>query len=291
MSVDTGKELFRLGFLTAIEIPDRGYVGGLLITNHFGRPLEFQCTAPLKPNRTQEILYGPTLVPYVLGDLIGRTLIEKVGVKPHIVLTERQDLLGLRELVEIPVACVDDLPANEQAVPQVSEELPSIEPEAADGDVDLVPSDEPVAVVQPPNDEPASNGSTDVEQSVLETSIGEPALDPFELNVDSTPSPSPSPSAVMSSALETPVGVADNQPVGVTSLSREEKRPITAELSADSTVIQLGRQVLRFHVAHASDRSVASRGARVVPNDADLREPFERVREALGETARLGGSR
>src|SRR5580704_14309291 len=110
MSVDTGKELFRIGFLTAIEIPDRGYVGGLLVTNHFGRPLEFQCTAPLKPNRTQEILYGHTLVPYVLGDLIGRTLIEKVGVKPHIVLTERPDLLDLRELVTIAVACVDDGP-------------------------------------------------------------------------------------------------------------------------------------------------------------------------------------
>src|SRR5262245_48271603 len=110
MSVESGKELFRLGFLTAIEVPERGYVGGLLVTNQFGRPLEFQCTAPLKPNRTQEILYGPTLVPYVLGDLIGRTLIEKIGVKPHLVLTERQELLGLRELVEIPVACVDDSP-------------------------------------------------------------------------------------------------------------------------------------------------------------------------------------
>src|SRR5579862_7161932 len=112
MTAESGKENFRLGFLTAIEVPERGFVGGLLVTNHFGRPLEFQCTAPLKPNRTQEILYGPTLVPYVLGDLIGRTLIEKVGVKPHIVLTERQELLSLRELVQIPVACVDDLPAN-----------------------------------------------------------------------------------------------------------------------------------------------------------------------------------
>ncbi len=115
MSADSGKELFRLGFLTAIEVPERGYVGGLLVTNQFGRPLEFQCTAPLKPNRTQEILYGPTLVPYVLGDLIGRTLIEKVGIKPHLVLTERHELLGLRELVEIPVACVDEMPAKSQA--------------------------------------------------------------------------------------------------------------------------------------------------------------------------------
>ncbi len=108
MTVESGKENFRLGFLTAIEVPERGFVGGLLVTNHFGRPLEFQCTAPLKPNRAQEILYGPTLIPYVLGDLIGRTLIEKVGVKPHLVLTERNDLLPLRDLISIPVACVDE---------------------------------------------------------------------------------------------------------------------------------------------------------------------------------------
>src|SRR5271169_5452555 len=125
MSVDSGKELFRLGFLTAIEVPERGYVGGLLVTNQFGRPLEFQCTAPLKPNRTQEILYGPTLVPYVLGDLIGRTLIEKVGVKPHLVLTERHELLGLRDLVEIPVACVDEMPANGEPSPIDAEESPA----------------------------------------------------------------------------------------------------------------------------------------------------------------------
>jgi hypothetical protein len=45
MTVESGKENFRLGFLTAIEVPERGFVGGLLVTNHFGRPLEFQCTA------------------------------------------------------------------------------------------------------------------------------------------------------------------------------------------------------------------------------------------------------
>src|SRR5579862_9138993 len=112
MTAESGKENFRLGFLTAIEVPERGFVGGLLVTNHFGRPLEFQCTAPLRPNRTQEILYGPTLLPYLLGDLIGRTLIEKVGIKPHLVLTEREDLLSLRDLVSIPIACVDDATAE-----------------------------------------------------------------------------------------------------------------------------------------------------------------------------------
>lgn len=106
MSATNNREQFRLGFLAAIEDAERGYVGGLLITNRFGRPLEFQCTAPVKPNRTQQILYGPTLVPYVLAELIGRTLVEKVGVKPHLVLIERSDLLELRDHIQQPVACV-----------------------------------------------------------------------------------------------------------------------------------------------------------------------------------------
>lgn len=97
---------FRLGFLTALESPQGGYVGGLLVTNHFGRPLEFQCTTAVKPNRMQEILYGPTLVPYVLTELIGCTLLEKVSARPDLVLTERDDLLGLRHHVAVPVAHV-----------------------------------------------------------------------------------------------------------------------------------------------------------------------------------------
>jgi hypothetical protein len=95
---------FRLGFLTTVEDSERGFVGGLLITNRFGRPLEFQCTTPVKPNRTQQILYGPTLRPYVLGELIGRTLLEKAGIKPHLVLVESDDLLDLRSATSTPVA-------------------------------------------------------------------------------------------------------------------------------------------------------------------------------------------
>src|SRR5260370_25353947 len=86
MTANGKQDQLRLGFLTAIELPDRGFVGGLLVTNHCGRPLEFQCTVPVKANPTQEILYGPTLVPFILGELIGGTLVEKAGVKPQLIL-------------------------------------------------------------------------------------------------------------------------------------------------------------------------------------------------------------
>jgi len=175
----TGKQdLLRLGFLTAIEVPDRGFVGGLLVTNHCGRPLEFQCTVPVRPNSTQEILYGPTLVPYVLGELIGGTLVEKAGVKPQVILTDRQQILELRNHVE-----------------------------------------QPVALVQP------QDGSAE-------------SIEPDSLRS-----------------------------------------------------LKLGRQIVHFHPAHEADRETLSGGARQIPADADLQEPFERVREALQETLRSGALR
>ncbi len=103
----SGEADLKLGFLTSIELPGGGYVGGLLVTNRFGRPLEFQCTTPVRPNRTQEILYGPTLRPFLLGELIGRTLIEKAAVKPDLVLADAEDLLELRSHITQPVAVVE----------------------------------------------------------------------------------------------------------------------------------------------------------------------------------------
>lgn len=172
MAVNGKQEQLRLGFLTAIEVSEKGFVGGLLVTNHYGRPLEFQCTTPVKPNPTQELLYGPTLAPFLLGELIGGTLVEKAGVKPELILTDRDQFLELRNHVDFPVLLVDS---------------------AAHGP-----------------DSPTHEG------------------------------------------------------------------------------LRLGRQFVRFHAAHSIDEQSVSRDARKIPPDADLLEPFERVREALQETVRSG---
>lgn len=116
MSSGSAHEQFRLGFLTAVEDAERGVVGGLLVTNRFGRPLEFQCTTPVKPNRTQQILYGPTLRPYLLTEVIGRTLLDKVSVKPHLVLTESPELLELRAQIDMPVASLVPAEADSSAM-------------------------------------------------------------------------------------------------------------------------------------------------------------------------------
>jgi hypothetical protein len=188
-SNEKGDEL-RLGFLSAVEVRDRGYVGGLLVTNRFGRPLEFQCTSPVQPNRMQEILYGPTLVPYVLAELIGTKLMEKVGIKPHVVLAEQEALLELRNFVTVPVAWVT--------------------PEVEAGTI--------------PNGGAGGCG-------------------------------------------------------------------FIAANAADTCALRLGRQFVRFHASHTADRDAIAAEAAVVPAEADLCEPFGRVREALEESARAGNGR
>ena len=110
MANSTRNDALHLGFLTVVEVDGGGYVGGLLVTNRLGRPLEFQCTTPVKPNRTQEILYGPTLKPFLYGELIGRTLMERVQVKPQLILIDQPELLDLRTQVDVPVGCL--LPAD-----------------------------------------------------------------------------------------------------------------------------------------------------------------------------------
>ena len=200
MSATEKKDQFRLGFLTAVEVPEQGYVGGLLITNRHGRPLEFQCTAPLKPSRTQEILYGSTLGPYVVGEVIARTLVEKVGVKPHLILTERPDILELRNHVSMPVGCLEP-------------------------------------------------GST----------AGSAAGSPVK-------------PAAQDSATGTPGGTdAGGLPV--------------------EAPLRIGRQWFRLHAAHAEDRSDVESHSGQIPKDADMCEPFERVREALLETVKSNTAR
>lgn len=192
MTANGKQDQLRIGFLTAVQLPERGYVAGLLVTNRFGRPLEFQCTTPVKPNRTQELLYGPTLVPFILGELISRTLVEKVGVKPHLIITDLSDILELRNHVSIPVLCMADK-----------------------------------------------------------------ATTPARLTD----------------------GSDDARPTG-----RKGKTAAEGEFT-------LGRQRFRIHEAHPGDREVIAKNASMMADEADLREPIDRVREALNETLGMGAAR
>ena len=95
-----------LGFLTILEHEQHGLVGGYLVLNTVGRPLEFHCTAPLKANRAQQILFGPTLEPYLYGEQIGQTLLGKSALEILTVCTDVERALCVGDYVGHPIALV-----------------------------------------------------------------------------------------------------------------------------------------------------------------------------------------
>jgi len=91
-----------LGFLTVLHEAN-GYLGGYLVTNNWGRPLEFRLSTAVQPNKVQQILYAGTLQSYICADLIGKTLLDKTSAAAQLVVTDTQDVLNLRRRVEVPV--------------------------------------------------------------------------------------------------------------------------------------------------------------------------------------------
>jgi hypothetical protein len=106
MSSATTKSAPCLGFLTVVENAELGLLGGYLLLNAAGRPLEFHCTTPVKANRAQEILYGATLKPFLYGEQIGQTLLTKSKLTPLVVCTDSEAMLAVRDFAPCPVICV-----------------------------------------------------------------------------------------------------------------------------------------------------------------------------------------
>lgn len=106
MRKSDSQSLPSLGFLTIVEHEQHGLFGGYLLLTMGGRPLEFHCTAPIKPNRAQQILFGPTLQSYLYGEQIGQTLINKASAKPLIVCTDLGPALSVRDYTSLPVVWV-----------------------------------------------------------------------------------------------------------------------------------------------------------------------------------------
>lgn len=94
-----------LGFLTLLT-DSSGVLGGYLLTNSWGRPLEFRLSTAVQPNRVQQILYGPTLTEYLHAELIGKTLIEKTSAPPSLIVTDSVAALALRTKVSVPTVAL-----------------------------------------------------------------------------------------------------------------------------------------------------------------------------------------
>ena len=96
----------QIAFLTVISHENGEKIGGLLVLDGRGRPLEFHCTEPVAPNRAQQILYGATLDSYLVGEHIAPALLAKAPAGTRLVLSDATEVLQARHHTNMPIAAV-----------------------------------------------------------------------------------------------------------------------------------------------------------------------------------------
>lgn len=91
----------RVAFLGMLNVDKgTGYRGGILVTDGWGKPVEFRCTAPVRPNPVQRTLYGQTLLPHLAVELIGLPLLRSIQEKPSLVIIQDAVFFDIRLQLE-----------------------------------------------------------------------------------------------------------------------------------------------------------------------------------------------
>jgi hypothetical protein len=117
-----------IGFLTVVEHADWGLTGGLLVLNAIGRPLEFHCTAPFRPTRAQQILYGPTLRPFIYGEQIGQTLLSRLKSETLFICTDVEPVMCVRDWVSRPLVLLLERTVERATEPASKQRMLRLDP-------------------------------------------------------------------------------------------------------------------------------------------------------------------
>lgn len=94
---------YRVGYVRTYSLEDASYIGGLMITDNYGIPLEFKYTEPIKPTKIQKILYGQALEKYIKKEVILLNLLNNTTGKPDVLVTPEDNLTEFKNAVSYPV--------------------------------------------------------------------------------------------------------------------------------------------------------------------------------------------
>lgn len=82
-----------IGYLAVDLFEPLGYVGGCLVVDEHGLPLEFRHTLPVRPTKLQRALYGAAIDRYLRTVVIAQRVLDTLEHQPPLVLVSEQLLL------------------------------------------------------------------------------------------------------------------------------------------------------------------------------------------------------
>lgn len=83
----------KLAYFMAVK-EGGSYLGGLLLTDASGIPLDFRYTEPITPTRLQAVLYGKALEPHLKEEVIQKTLLKELKGSPDLFILPPGELAG-----------------------------------------------------------------------------------------------------------------------------------------------------------------------------------------------------
>lgn len=83
----------RLAYFVTIK-EGASYLGGLLLTDASGIPLDFRYTEPITPTKLQSVLYGKALEPHLKEEVIQKTLLKELKGTPDLFILPAAELAG-----------------------------------------------------------------------------------------------------------------------------------------------------------------------------------------------------
>lgn len=108
-----------IGYLSVLKIQNK-HIGGVLVVNDLGIPVEFKYSEPVTPTKLQEIIYGSSLEYYLHAEIIAKGLIQKVENRPEFVLTQDSSLLFDKNILSVtllPQSIPEKREGNEAILP------------------------------------------------------------------------------------------------------------------------------------------------------------------------------
>lgn len=83
----------KIGYLMVTSPVPNVYVGGVMVTDLRGLPVEFRYTEPIQPTKIQQVLYGQVLSAYIKREVILETLLKNIESKFKCLLVEDEHLV------------------------------------------------------------------------------------------------------------------------------------------------------------------------------------------------------
>lgn len=82
-----------IGYLGFLSSGSNTYLGGLMVCDAKGFPVEFRYSEPITPTRVQQVLYGNVLDKYIKIDVIAENLIKSVTTSFNVMIVQEEQTL------------------------------------------------------------------------------------------------------------------------------------------------------------------------------------------------------